>query len=69
MENVAVVLRLGLREVKFVLLLSDHIFKIIVEWYWHRLTKMLHIHLYKWVEDKEAWFGTAGVGEGSIGTQ
>lgn len=48
MENVSVVVNMDLREIKSVLLLSDQIFKIKVEQYWHRLTEMLHICLYKW---------------------
>lgn len=33
---------------KFLWLLSHQIFKIIVEQYWHRVTKVLHICLHKW---------------------
>lgn len=39
--NVAVVVHLDLREIEFALLLSDQIFKIIVERYWERLTEMV----------------------------
>lgn len=48
MENISVMVNMDLREIKSVLLLSDQIFKITVEQYWHRLTEMLHICLYKW---------------------
>lgn len=61
--HVVVVVHLDLREIKFVLLLSYQIFKLIVERYWERLTDGSYT---SGAEDKEAWFSTVGVDEGSI---
>lgn len=65
-ENVAVVVHLDLREIKFVLLLSDQIFKIVVEWYHTGWQRCLMSAYASGVEDKGAWFSTVGEDKGSV---